>query len=187
MQCILISVSPSTPPSSSPHPLPTGSLLCLRLRKEQTSKNKNKTITFKSDKAKQQKEKSPRKGTRIRDPLIHTLKCPTKMLNWKSQDKFRVPSTDLCRPFGCCFHVPSLHELSFKHHVVVHSWNPSTPEAKPGYTARPCLKQYSIRLDSRRFYPSLPGPAVHRSFACNIFILYTSQELIRFWNELFVM
>jgi hypothetical protein len=46
------------------------------------------------DKISQQKEKSPREGTRIKDPLIHTLKSPIKVLNWKPQYMCREPGTD---------------------------------------------------------------------------------------------
>jgi hypothetical protein len=33
------------------------------------------------DKANQQKEKSPREGKRVRDPLIHSLRIPIRTLN----------------------------------------------------------------------------------------------------------
>ena len=43
--------------------------------------DKNKNIKSKSDKATQQKEKSSREGTKIRHPLIYTLRIPIKTLN----------------------------------------------------------------------------------------------------------
>jgi hypothetical protein len=36
------------------------------------------------DKINKQEEKSPREGTRIRDPLIHTLRNSIKALNWRA-------------------------------------------------------------------------------------------------------
>lgn len=35
---------------------------------------------------KKQKEKSLKEGTRIKDPLVYTLRNARKMLNWKSKD-----------------------------------------------------------------------------------------------------
>lgn len=40
-----------------------------------------KVIIFKLEKIRQQKEKSPREGTRIRDAPIHTFRSPVKALN----------------------------------------------------------------------------------------------------------
>jgi hypothetical protein len=45
--------------------------------------DKIQMITSKLDKTNQQEEKSPREGTRIRDPLIYPLMNPIKTLSWK--------------------------------------------------------------------------------------------------------
>ena len=42
-----------------------------------------KLFTLMLDKANHQKEKSPREGTRIRDPLVPTLRTLMKVLSWE--------------------------------------------------------------------------------------------------------
>jgi hypothetical protein len=42
-----------------------------------------KNTTFKLNKLDYQKEKSPREGTRVIGPLVHTLKTPIRTLNRK--------------------------------------------------------------------------------------------------------
>jgi hypothetical protein len=57
------------------------------------------------DKTNQQKEKSPRKGTRIRDSLIHRLKNPIKTLN------HNLESRELAEDQRILFHSLRSHEL----------------------------------------------------------------------------
>jgi hypothetical protein len=53
----------------------------------------------------QQKEKSQREGTRIRDLLIFRLRNPIYKVNWKPQIKIREPGADPCSPYACYFSV----------------------------------------------------------------------------------
>lgn len=75
-------------------------------------KDKVKTITLKLDKTKE-KEKSPQEGTRIRDPLIHTLRSPRNTLNWKLEYKHTGPDAELCRPCAQGFSLWGL--MTFAH------------------------------------------------------------------------
>ena len=69
---------------------------------------KKKPNTLELDKTNQQKEKIAREGTRIRGPLICTLRTLIKTLNWKPSCIYGGPDADPCRPCVCCL---SLCEL----------------------------------------------------------------------------
>lgn len=57
--------------------------MIIKYNKIKYNKIKQKNNTWNLDKPNQQKEKSPWEGTRIKEPLIHTLRCDMKILNWK--------------------------------------------------------------------------------------------------------
>lgn len=62
-------------------------------------KDKTETITLnQQERMNPQEEKIPRKDTRIRDPLICTLRNPKKTLNRKPSYICRGPGADLCSP-----------------------------------------------------------------------------------------
>lgn len=61
--------------------------------------DKTKPTTSKLDKASQQKNtRAPREGTRIRDPLVHTIRSPMKIV--------QVDLVQTCRPRACCSSLP---------------------------------------------------------------------------------
>jgi hypothetical protein len=66
------------------------------------------------DKPSQQEEKSPKEGTRIRDPLIYTLRNPRKTLNWKAYYIFIHSSVEELLD---CFHFLAIRNRATRNMV----------------------------------------------------------------------
>lgn len=71
---------------------------------------KTKTIILKLNKAKQQKEKNPKEGMRIRDPFVHIQDC-NKTIKLDAIIYMRRTWCSLCRSVHTASGFLSLHEI----------------------------------------------------------------------------